>query len=114
MELRNKTKSTILANKLSSAFGIVDRAIGLLGRSELPAGEGLWIKPCNNIHTFFMKFNIDAVFVDKNLIVQSVHSNIKPYRLIWPQWKSQSVFELPAGQAGLSQTEKGDQLNVVS
>lgn len=71
----------LLASNLFTADGLVSRTKGLLGRKSLPLGEGLWIKRCNSIHTLFMRFAIDAVFVDDNLKVVSIYRNLKPWRI---------------------------------
>lgn len=93
----NENRRDVLASKLETADTLVSRTKGLLGRQELPTGEGLWIKRCNSIHTFFMKFAIDAVFVDRNLKVVAVHRDLKPWRVTWPHLRATSVFELPSG-----------------
>jgi uncharacterized protein len=86
-----------LASDLRIADSLITRTKGLLGRPNLPEGEGLWIKRCNSIHTVFMKFPIDAVFVDDDLKVVSVYHALKPWRITRLHLKASSVFELPAG-----------------
>lgn len=85
------------ASDLKIADTLLARTKGLLGRTQLPEGEGLWIKRCNSIHTVFMKFPIDAVFVDDDLKVISVYHALRPWRITWLHMKATSVFELPAG-----------------
>ncbi len=87
----------VLASDLSIADDVVSRNVGLLKHFELPKGQGLWIKRCNSIHTFFMRFPIDAVFVDKKLKVIAVYRGLKPWRITRLHFKASSVFELPAG-----------------
>lgn len=94
---RSAGHNAVLASKLGTADTLVTRTKGLLGRSSLPAGEGLWIKRCNSIHTFFMRFAIDAVFVDSDLKVVSMYQDLKPWRITWLHFSASSVFELPAG-----------------
>ncbi len=86
-----------LASDLRIADTLLTRTKGLLGRTSLPEGEGLWIKRCNSIHTVFMKFPIDAVFVDDDLKVISIYHTLKPWRITRLHLKASSVFELPAG-----------------
>ncbi len=104
----------VLAIQLGTADTLVTRTKGLLGRSSLPAGEGLWIKRCNSIHTFFMRFAIDAVFVDDSLKVVSMYQDLKPWRMTWLHLTASSVFELPAGtlKDSASDLEVGDQLSI--
>ena len=88
------------------------RMKGLLGKKELPKGEALWIKPCFSVHTFFMKFAIDVIFLNKkNQIIASV-SNLSPNRMtrLYPQ--SFSVLELPTGTIDATNTEVGDEIEI--
>jgi uncharacterized membrane protein (UPF0127 family) len=74
------------------------RMKGLLGRSGLAPGEGLLLRPATSIHTWFMRFPIDAVFLDRDLVVRKVASGVKPWRLVFAR-RARSVLELPAGEA---------------
>lgn len=87
----------LLASKIEIADNFFTRTIGLLGRDSIANGSGLWIKKCNSIHTFFMQFPIDVIFVDKKLKVISVCRDLKPWRITRLHFKATSVFELPAG-----------------
>jgi len=108
--LVNKTKDRVIAVDTEYATTLWQRARGLLGRTELARESALWIQPCNSIHTFFMKFSIDAVFVDRQLIVRQVQRGIRPWRIVWPVWGAHSVFEL-AENSTLG-VDAGDQLHV--
>jgi uncharacterized membrane protein (UPF0127 family) len=85
------------------------RTKGLLGRRELPAGEGLFIRPCGSIHMFFMRFPIDAVFVDREMKVVGVAPVLRPWRVAWRR-RAHSVFELAAGEAERRGVRTGDVL----
>ena len=110
--LFNQSKNTMLVNHLSIAESFVSRTRGLLGIESLPEHHGLWIHTCPSIHTFFMKFEIDAVFVDEKLIVRSIHRNIRPWRVVVGALGSSSVFEMPGGSAKQGLIDMGDQLHV--
>ncbi len=112
-KLINKTKHSQIVSEVLIADSMYSRMKGLLGEETLSAEKSLWIKACTSIHTFFMKFSIDALFVDKDLIVKKKVSNLKPWRLTSPAWGASSVFELAAGTIQKSKTEVGDQLDVV-
>lgn len=112
MKLVNNKTQNILVNDLDKATGFVSRAIGLLGKSELQSTNGLWIHNCKDIHTCFMKFPIDAVFLDEQMKVVSLHKNIKPWRFAF-SLKASSVVELAAGKIDEAEIQIGDQLNVV-
>ncbi len=71
-----------------------ERARGLIGRKGLPEGEGLLILKCNAIHTFFMRFAIDATFLDKDDQIVKVVRNIRPWHpFVWGGWRAKKVLE---------------------
>ena len=114
LHLINDTKQISLSIDIERAESYLSRLVGLLGRESLELGKSLWIKPCNNIHTMFMKFSIDVIFVDTKLIVKKVYLNIPPWRPLYYVWGAHSVFEMPAGSLTAKSVEKGDQLSVSS
>jgi uncharacterized membrane protein (UPF0127 family) len=87
------------------------RSKGLLGRKGLLAGEGLWIIPCEAVHTFWMRFPIDLVYLDGKKCIQKLVSDVPPWRLSACIW-AHSVLELPAGTIRLTQTQRGDKLDL--
>jgi len=111
---RLQYNGSILIPQLDVARTFWSRSKGLLGRHELLENQGMWIHQCNSIHTFFMKFAIDCVFVDQELKVKKIFHNVQPWRLIFPVWKASSVFELPAGSVKRFALKQGEQLDVVS
>lgn len=104
----------LLLDNLEVAESLIKRGTGLLGRTHLEPNQALWIKPCNNIHTFFMKFAIDCIFVDRNLEIKKIVKTVKPFRMVGPYWKAHSVIETKAGFAEEKNLQIGDQLYVVS
>jgi hypothetical protein len=103
----NITQGTVLATKLELASTGASRRKGLLGRESLAAGEGLWIAPCESVHTFFMRFAIDLVYLDRKHRVRKVRSSVSPWRLS-ACFSAHSVLELPAGTIQASRTRCGD------
>ena len=85
------------------------RARGLLGRTELASGEGLLLRPASSIHTFFMRFPIDAVFLDRHLVVRKVAHRLRPWRVVFGLG-SHAVLELAAGECERSGISRGDRL----
>jgi hypothetical protein len=83
---------------------------GLLGKKELPQGEALWIMPCFSVHTFFMQFPIDILFLNKKNQVIAFVKDLIPNRLtrLYPQ--SFSVLELPIGTIDASEIMIGDKI----
>lgn len=80
--------------KIEVADNFFKRAKGLIGRDSLPEDVGLLIPKCNAIHTFFMRFPIDATFMDREGNVVRRVRNIKPWRpFIWGGWRAYQVLE---------------------
>ena len=88
---------------------MLSRMKGLLGRRALEPGEGIVIRPAPSIHTFFMRFPIDAVFLARNGDVLKVVADVKPWRVRSAR-KAHAVLELPAGEAKRRNVSAGDRL----
>ena len=86
------------------------RRMGLLRHESLPEGCGLWIVPCEAVHTFGMKFPIDVVFLNRRRKILKIRANMAPRR-ISGCLRAHSVLELPAGTADKTQTKPGDTLD---
>ncbi len=110
LRVTNETRGRILAERAQEATGFWSRFRGLMGREDLPTGEGLWIDPCDSIHMFFMRFPIDVVFLARDLRVVKVVHALPPWRVTRIYRAARSVLELPAGIAEASGTTEGDQL----
>lgn len=110
--VRNKTNGIELASSVALAGTSVDRRRGLLEFRELADGAGLWITPCEAIHTFGMGMSIDAIFIDRNRRVKKIYSALRPRRLGWC-FTADSVVELSEGVAARSKTRVGDLLEFV-
>ena len=85
------------------------RRRGLLKHERLGPGEGLWITPCESVHTFFMKFPIDLVYLDKQKKVRKVRNAVPAWRLS-ACLSAHSILELPAGTVERTGTRPGDEL----
>ncbi len=112
-QISNRTRGTVLATRLEVADDASRRSKGLLGRDGLEVGQGLWIVPCESVHTFFMKFPIDLVYLDRKNRVKKVRSAVGPWRLS-ACLSAHSVLELPAGTIRATLTEVGDALEFIS
>lgn len=108
-----RSNQTLIEN-LVVAKSFWSRSKGLLGRSTLPMDEAMWILRCNSIHTLFMNFPIDCVFVNRDLVIEKIFTHVKPWRLIPPVWRASSVIEMTAGQVEKFSLKQGEQLNVVA
>jgi uncharacterized membrane protein (UPF0127 family) len=108
----NVTRNARLTECGRIADSFRTRLVGLLRDKMLAQGDGLWIKPCNSIHSIGMKFVFDAVFLDKNLRVVHLMPEMKPWQMSKMVWAAKSVLELPAGRIAQTSTEVGDQFEM--
>jgi uncharacterized protein len=109
--IRNITRQTALAETALIADTSAKRRTGLLQHSELLPGQGLWIVPCEGVHTFGMKFPIDIVFLSKKRVVRKVKHAVPRWRIALDLF-AHSVLELPPGTIKATQTAAGDQLEI--
>ena len=109
--MRNETRQTTLADGAAVANTSASRRTGLLKHERLEPGDGLLISPCSAVHTFFMKFPIDLVYLDKRRKVRKVRRAVPAWRLS-ACLTAHSVLELPAGTVERTGTEVGDELAV--
>jgi uncharacterized protein len=111
--LKHVRTGETLATSLQGAFDSKTRRKGLLGRDSLPARTGLVIAPCSSIHTFFMRFTIDVVFVARDGRVVKVCRHFRPWRMA-AALSAFAVIELPAGSLDESPIVPGDSLAIVT
>jgi len=110
--LRAVADGRCVARILIPAFDRETRNKGLLGRRSLDTGSALILAPCNGVHTFFMKFAIDIVFVSRPGRVLKIRADCRPWRLAFTRGAF-AVIELPAGGAASSALAVGDELELV-
>lgn len=108
----NKSKETFLSFRVTVADSVLSRLVGLLGKRSLKPDGGVWIVPANSIHTIGMLFPFDLVMIDKNFRVVRVKEMVRPFRIVWPKLRAESVLELPAHTIFRSRTEVGDELMI--
>lgn len=88
------------------------RFMGLMGKRELQAGAGLYLRPCSSIHMFFMRMSVDAVFVDKDDVVVRMYPSLRPWRVTRVVRKAKACIELPPGSAAAAGVKVGDRLTL--
>ncbi len=103
----------VVCERCTLADSPVTRLRGLLGRDGLEQGEGLLLRPASSIHTFFMRFPIDVVFLDRALVVLGIADAIEPWRAA-SQRGAKAVLELPAGESFRRGLAVGDQLTLAA
>jgi uncharacterized membrane protein (UPF0127 family) len=111
--IRNSTRGNVICEQAVIASRWPQRLRGLLGRDSLPAGEGLLLTPAPSIHSAFMRFEFDAVFLDKEMQVVRVATRIPPWRARSAK-RAKSVLELAGGEAERRGVQVGDHLIVES
>ena len=112
LRVENLTRRTLLASSMEVADTAARRNKGLLGRERLLPGEGLWIVPCESVHTFWMQFSIDLVYLDSKKAIRKLVSEVRPWRLSGCLW-AHSVLELPSGTIRETRTQMGDTLEFI-
>jgi uncharacterized membrane protein (UPF0127 family) len=103
----NVTKGVALASELEIAKSFAERSKGLLGRDGLRPEQGMLIDPCSSVHTWFMRFPIDVIFLDNKNRVVGLRPNMKPWRMAW-SWRGTKTLELPVGVIASTRTQVGD------
>jgi uncharacterized membrane protein (UPF0127 family) len=103
----NATRGVALASDLEVATSLLARTRGLLGQSVLRPGSGLLIDPCPSVHTWFMRFPIDVIFLDGKNCVVGLKRDLKPFRMAGC-WRGVRTLELPAGTIAATGTSAGD------
>ena len=109
--VRNLTRQTTLAMAAEVADTSAKRRTGLLKHASLNRGEGLWITPCESVHTFFMRFAIDLLYLDKAKRVRKLRHGVRPWRVSLCL-SAHSVLELPAGTLAETGTEVWYQVEI--
>jgi uncharacterized membrane protein (UPF0127 family) len=103
----NVARGVALATELEVATSLAARTNGLLGRRGLPPGSGMLIDPCPSVHTWFMRFPIDVIFLDNKNRVVGLKRNLKPFRMAGA-WRAVKTLELPVGVIASTRTLLGD------
>lgn len=113
MGLENRRTGVLLASIVEPAFDRESRNRGLLGRDGLPSGHALVLAPCNSVHTFFMRFTIDVLFVRQSGEIVRMSLRLPPWRIAL-SLRAVAVVELRAGAVEESGTTTGDVLALVA
>lgn len=110
LQVVNRTRSTLVARELLLALDFLGRTRGLLGRPPLADGQGLLLRPCRGVHTFFMAYTIDVAFLDPAGRVVELRPGLRPWRMTPLVPEALCVLELPEQRLASSGTTIGDQL----
>jgi hypothetical protein len=113
LQARNLTRGTTLVSAGRVARSFFARLRGLMGSAPLAPGEGLLIIPCSSVHTHFMRFPIDVLYVNARGEVVGIDPALTPWRFGHFYRRVRFVIELPAGTAQSTATQVGDRLDVL-
>jgi len=111
--IENKREGTTVAERAKLANTFFSRLKGLLGTKQLGEGEALILEPCQSIHTFFMKYDLDIIFLDKKNIIVGVAEHLKPNRLSSFYRKASKAVELPSGGVLKGKVVIGEKLEFI-
>ncbi|MBT8352744.1 MAG: DUF192 domain-containing protein [Deltaproteobacteria bacterium] len=109
----NLTTRKELGKRIRKAVTFFQRTRGLLGRKEIKKDEGLYIPACRSIHTFFMSFPIDVVFIDNDNRITRVVPSLLPFRIAFGPQNTAGVLELPPGMLKHNRCVAGDKISFI-
>jgi len=107
--VENLTQKRVIAARIQAAEDSATRRRGLLEVQDLDPDSGIWLNPCEAVHTFGMKIDLDVIFLDADLRVRKIAAHLKPNRIAFC-FTAHSVLEIRAGIAATSGLKRGDQL----
>ena len=110
--LMNEAQTQVFLSDLVVASNPWTRMKGLLGTKDLSFSAGMFFPGANSIHTFFMNYALDLVFLDSNMKVKALKRNVVPGKMVWPVWGASSVLELKSGAIDRLGFNLGDGLYV--
>ena len=112
VEIVDQTRGTMIGDRIEIAETSLTRMVGLLGKDNLAAEGGLWIRPSSGVHTLGMKFAIDVIGLDGELKVVRLWERLRPQRITSVSLRMRSVVELPPGRIAECGVVLGDTLRI--
>ncbi|HLO12992.1 MAG TPA: DUF192 domain-containing protein [Pseudoneobacillus sp.] len=112
MKAVNLSNGAEIANEITKAHSFFKRLKGLMFSKSLPEGHGLHIQPCRSIHTFFMNYPIDILYLNKEFEIVGLQESFEPSKMGQVYKKGHSVLELPAGTLQKSGTKVGHKIKI--
>lgn len=112
MKIYNSSNNNLIADNVKLANSFITRTLGLIPKTTISEDEGLVIKPCCSVHTFFMRFGIDILFVNKRNEIIALYENVNPWRILPIHLTAFYVVELAAGTISTKNIEKGDIISI--
>jgi uncharacterized protein len=112
MKAVNLSNGAEIANEITKAHSFFTRLKGLMFSKSLPDGQGLHIQPCQSIHTFFMNYPIDVLYLNKDFEIVGLQESFQPSKLGKLFKNGHSVLELPTGTIQKSGTKIGHKIKL--
>ena len=112
MKLVNLSNEQVIVNQLKEAYHFFNRLRGLMFTDKLDSGTGLHLKPCRSIHTFFMNYPIDVLYMNEQNIIVAIEESVEPGKVGKLYADASSVVELPAGTVQETGTMVGHSLSI--
>ncbi|MCD8508814.1 MAG: DUF192 domain-containing protein [Bacillus sp. (in: Bacteria)] len=113
MKLVNLGNGKTIATNVGQAYNFFTRLKGLMFTDKLHSGDGLHIKPCPSVHTFFMKYAIDILYLNKENVVVAIDEALAPGKVGKRYKGAHSVVELSVGSVKASETEVGQKIEFI-
>lgn len=111
--LFNVSQDNELATNVLIAKSFWQKTKGLIGKKRLLSGEVLLITNCRSVHTCFMKFAIDLIYIDGHDQIVKIERNLRPYRFSFGPYKAVSVYEFNVGELDLKKCSIGDIVTII-
>ena len=111
--LKVQKENSLIASRVEVASSLAQKTLGLMFSKDLGEKDGLLIESCNSIHTFFMNYPIDVVFLSKENEIIKIFRNLKPWRMTFMYFKASKVLEFMGGTLSHN-LEVGDKLDIDS
>jgi uncharacterized protein len=111
MKIQIRCGERLIAENVLIADTLKTRVLGLMFSKSIPGGDGLLLDPCNSIHTFFMRYALDVVFIGPQNQIVKIIRNIEPWRMTWIYFKARKTLEMQAGKFP-SEIKEGDILEM--
>jgi len=113
MKIQIRYGQKTISNDILVADTMGSRLVGLMFKEKLTGADGLLISPCNSIHTFFMRYSLDIVFLSSDNRIIKIIRDLKPWRMTWLYFRASKTLELPAGRLP-KDLKEGDVLEVTN
>src|SRR5262249_36812472 len=108
MKIYHRATGRCLSEQVVIANTFFKRLRGLMFRRRLSPDEALWLRPCNGVHTFWMLFAIDVIFLDREMRIVKLVENMRPFRVTMPNLAAKSVIEMSAHKISQAELNVGD------